>query len=81
MLTYYTDLDEEIGFAIYDEDNKTKKIIKLLITIFDKQFEEAKSDMYEEYGFHKTTLLISPNNFCEELLELSDFGIDILIVP
>ena len=81
MLIYFSDLDEEIHFVLYEERaNITKKIISFLSQSFGKEFEEVNSDWAEDYTFDRDTLIIKVNFFNEDLLELVELGVDIHIV-
>lgn len=80
MLTYFSDLDEEVYFAINDEDGASKKILGFLSNIYGKEFEEVSSDWADEYSFETSTLIIKVNLFNEDILELVDNGVDIHIV-
>ena len=81
MLIYFLDRDEEISFAINEENsNKTKKILLFLSSVFNKDFDEIKDDIYDDYAFEKETLIIKVKFFNEEILELAEKGVDILVV-
>ena len=82
MLIYFLDRDEEVSFAINEEkESVTKKTILFLSSVYGKDFDEVTNDDWaDEYAFEKDTLIIKVKFFNEELLELSEKGIDIHIV-
>ncbi len=80
-MLYFSDLDDEISFAIYEEkESITKKSIAFLSIVYGKEFEEVSSDWADEYGFEKDTLIIKLNCFNEDILELIEKGVDVLVV-
>ena len=81
MLIYFSDIDKEIHFSIYEERvNITKKVICFLSQSFGKEFEEVSGDWADDYNFDKDTLIIKVNFFNEDLLELVEMGVDIVII-
>lgn len=81
MLIYFADTDEEISFAIYEENAAvTKKTISFLSHVYGKVFEEVSDDWADEYGFELDTLIIKVNFFNEDILEVLGNGVDVHIV-
>jgi len=81
MLIYFLDRDEEISFAINEEkESVTKKTVLFLSSVYGKEFDEIADDWADDYAFEKDTLIIKVKFFNEEILELTEKGIDILVV-
>ena len=81
MLLYFIDTDDEISFAIFEEDeNTTKKALSFLSNAFGKSFEEVTDSWAEEYTFEKNTLIIESRFFNEDILEVVEKGFDIHII-
>ena len=81
MLIYFSDMDDEVSFAIYEENaSKTKKLISFMTHVYGKVFEEVSDDWADEYGFEVDTLIIKVNLFNEDILDLIEKGVDIHIV-
>ena len=81
MPLYFSDLDEEIYFAIFTEKKQVvKKCIDYLSNIYGKEFEMVDSDWADEYTFEGSTLLIK-YNFCnEDIFDLIEEGVEIHII-
>lgn len=79
-MQYYSDLDEEIYFALWDENNKSKEILTFLTRAFGREFEEIDDDWADDYNFETDTLLIKANLFNEDILELIEDGVEIHII-
>jgi hypothetical protein len=81
MLIYFSDTEEEISFAIYEENAAlTKKTLSFLSHVYGKVFEEVSDDIYDEYNFEKDTLIIKSNFFNEDIFDVLEHSVDIHIV-
>ena len=81
LMLYFTDVDNEVYFAISDEDEDiTIKVINFLSNAYGKAFEEISDSWAEDYAFDKDTLIIEARFFNEDILEVVDFGVDIHII-
>jgi hypothetical protein len=81
MILYFSDLDGDVSFAIYAEDpSKTKKIINFLSQVYGREFEQIKNDWADDYIIEKSTLILKVNLFNEDILDITEKGVDLLIV-
>jgi hypothetical protein len=78
---YFTDLDDEISFAIHDKFGPSQKILPIMTQIYGKEFEAINDDWADGYYFENDTLIIKSNFFNDDVLELLEEGVDIHIVP
>lgn len=81
MIIYFLDRDDEISFAINEENESvTKKTVLFLSSVYGKDFDAVSDWWADDYAFEKDTLIIKVKFFNEDILELSEKGIDILVV-
>lgn len=81
MIRYYTDADESILVGICEVDRKADSIAKIVGKLLDYDLVEAESDEFDEIGeFEHDTVVVSVNEFTEELLELIDKDIKVYLV-
>lgn len=81
MIRYYTDPDESILIGVASVDRSPESIVKIVSKLLDYDFVEAESNEYDEIGeFEHDTVVVSANEFTEELLELIDKDIKVYLV-
>jgi hypothetical protein len=79
-MLYFSDL-EETSFAIFEEnESKTKKILLFMSDVYGKDFEEVSGDDLDDYIFETDTLVIESKYFTEDILELTEMGVEIHII-
>jgi hypothetical protein len=79
MLYHLSDDDNTIGFFQVDQD--PVKVAKKISVITGTTFDVIKSDKYEDIGsFEIDTIIIRSNVFCEDFIDLLDYGIAVYII-
>lgn len=79
MIHYFSDDDNTIGFFQVDAD--PIKVAKKVSTILGSTFELTKDDKYDDVGsFEIDTLIVRSNIFCEDFIDLLDYGIAVYII-
>jgi hypothetical protein len=79
MIHYFSDDDNTIGFFQVDQD--PAKVAKKISVITGTTFLPVKCDKYEDVGsFEIDTVIIRSNLFCEDFIDLLDYGIAVYII-
>lgn len=81
MLHHFNDYSDDKIIGFYQINVDPKKFISKFNKLYGSSFITADIDHYSDIGdFQIDTLVIHKNYFCDELMELLDFGIYIYIV-
>ena len=79
MIHHFSDDDNTVGFFQVNQD--PVKVAKKVSIITGSTFLPIKSDRYDDVGsFERDTLIIRSNLFCEDFIDLLDYGIAIHII-
>jgi hypothetical protein len=79
MIHYFSDDDNTVGFFQVDQD--PAKVAKKISVITGTTFLPVKDDKYEDVGsFERDTIILRSNLFCEDFLDLLDYGIAVYII-
>jgi len=81
MLTHYYEPNEEIVIGFFSVDLEHKKAIKKISKLMGYDFTVLETDKYSDVGdFNHDTLVLNSKYFCEDLLEILDYGISLHII-
>lgn len=79
MIHHFSDDDIVIGFFQVDQD--PKKVCKKISAIIGTTFEIVKDDKYDDVGtFSIDTIIVRSNVFCEDFIDLLEYGINVHII-